>query len=287
MGVTLSLKVRLATKESGLYEKRTMEEVATILTKLLQDLGKMVVPGVNLSDLEMYAVRFLSEQKANSANFLYFPSWAKKPYPNVLCLSLNSVAAHGALYPYVLQEGDILTIDCGIEKNGFYADAALSTGCGIISSRDARLLRYAKNTLFVGLRQLKAGVKITEPGRAMDIYARRSGFRIMKSLAGHAIGKKMHESPSIPMFALPLEEQRYVDDKNRVYYSYKEYDDIPVFQAGQIVCLEPHLTYKDEFGRVSADGWSVHTRDGKNVAMFEVMAQITEDGYKLLTPHIQ
>ncbi len=250
---------------------KTMQESADLVSKLLRELADMAKVGNNLLDLEAYAESFLKEHKATSVNKGYKPEWAQKPYPNVLCLSVNDQITHGIPRDYKLKDGDLLKIDVGIKYKGYCADSALTVGIGNISSRDERLIRYAKRAIYVGIDKIKAGVKISEVGIAIELYLRQNGFMVNKALLGHTIGKEMHLSPKIPMF----------DTESRL----KKGAVVPVFKVGQVVCIEPHVSYKDWIGKLDNDGWTIKTRDGKNSVMFEHMVEIMKDGYKILTSH--
>jgi methionyl aminopeptidase len=255
-----------------------------VLNALLVDLVDKAQVGTNLMELETSAQTFLQIMGATSCNKGYAPN-GRSPFPSILCLSVNEEVAHAPAKLRVLQDGDLLTIDCGLSVDNFCADAAVTIPIGSISNRDARLLRYAKEATYVGIRAIQPGVKVTEVGKAIEGYAKRNGYVVVKPLAGHGIGKTMHEDPTIPMYDIGLEEIVTVNEKGKKAYEYKEYTNTPTFQEGQIVCIEPHLTYKDEFGIVGSDGWTLSSRDEKRSAMFEHMARVTKFGAEILTKH--
>lgn len=253
-----------------------------ILEALLNNLVISANPGQNLLDLERTAQTSLDLTGAISCNKGYAPS-GHTPFPTILCTSVNEEIAHApSCRDYILQNGDLLTIDCGLNVDNFCADAAITISIGTISSRDERLLRYAKQATNVGISVIKPGVKITEVGKAIEQFANQNGYVIVKQLAGHGIGKTMHEEPTIPMYDIGQEEYVEIDKKHHKRYSYKDFDNIPVFKEGQIVCIEPHLTYKDEFGILDDDGWTLRSRDGKRSAMFESMVKVTKEGSEIL-----
>lgn len=256
-----------------------------LISKLLISLQRDCVPGTNLLALENAALTFVEFTSAISANRGYQPAWAKTPFPAVLCLSVNDTISHGIPHDYTLKDGDLLTIDTGLSVDNSYADAALTIGIGTISNRDERLLRYAKKTLEVGIRCVKPGVSVAEPGRAMEQFAKRNGFVINKRLNGHGIGTAMHMEPIIPMYDIGMEEVKTIVN-GKAKYEYKEFENIPVFEIGKRYCLEPHLSYNDQSGILQSDGWTVKTSDGQKSAMFEVMLEITEEGCRVLTTHI-
>ncbi len=257
-----------------------------LLSKLLIDLrSTWAKPGKNLLDLESYAATLLTILGAKSANRGYHPSWSKTPYPAILCLSVNDTISHGIPHSYTLKDGDLLTIDCGLSVDNSFADAALTIGIGTISNRDERLLRFAKKALEVGISCVKPGVKVTEPGRAIEKFARQNGFVVNKRLGGHGIGMQMHEEPVIPMHDIGVQEIKTIVN-GKPKYTYKDWENLPVFEIGKRYCLEPHLSYKDQYGIMKGDGWTIMTKDGKKSAMFEHEIEVTADGCRVLTTHI-
>lgn len=258
---------------------------AETISELLLAVAKEAKPGAVLANLDRFAESYMAVLGATSFNKGYHPEWAHHAFPGVLCLSVNDMICHGIPDLYVLKEGDILTIDCGIMIDGQAGDAGMTIPIGKISSRDERLLHYSRKAVGVGLKAVKAGEKVTAVGKAIEQFAKTRGFVVNHAWMGHGIGEKMHEMPAIPMHDVGLEHIETKDEKGRVTHTYKEHDNIPVFTDGQLICIEPHLTYKDEFGTLLPDMWGVKTRDGKNSAMFEVMAKVTPSGVEVLTNH--
>lgn len=248
-----------------------MKESADLITKLLLELSGMAKVGVNLLDLEAHAEKFLKEHKAESINKGYKPDWAEKPFPSILCLSIDDEITHGIPKDRILKDGELLKIDVGIRYKGYCADSALTIPIGNLDSRDERLLRYTKRAVYVGIDKIKAGVEISEIGIAIERYLSQMGFVVNKALVGHGISKKMHEEPKIPMF----------DTTSRLTKGKK----IPRLKVGQVICIEPHVSYKDPVGYVGDDGWTIKTRDGRKSAMYEHMVEVLKDGYKILTNH--
>lgn len=241
-----------------------------VLNELLANLIRRSKPGVNLLSLEITAETLLTLMGAESVNKGYQPSWAQTPFPSVLCLSVNDQIGHAPVRDYTLKDGDLLTIDCGVKVNNECADAGCTIGIGKITARDERLLRYTRHALLEGIQAIRVGEPITEVGKALEKYARRNGFVVLKRMSGHGIGSEMHMKPFIPMFDLGKFAK----------------EPIPVFNEGQVVCIEPHLTYKDEFGIIDKDGWTVKARDGRKSAMAEHQVKVTSLGAEILTKHI-
>ncbi len=243
-----------------------------VLNQLLDSIVHHARPGKNLLALELQAERLMLIMGATSANKGYQPQGVKVPFPSILCLSVNDEIGHAPARDYILKDGDLLTIDCGLFVDNLCADAGLTMPIGTVSSRDLRLLRYTKRALKMGISQIRTGVKITEVGRAIEKCANQNGFVVVKRMAGHGIGQQMHMEPVIPMFDFGIPIHNTPPD--------------PVFYEGQIVCIEPHLTYKDEFGILDSDGWTLRTRDKRKSAMFESMCKVTSLGAEILTKHI-
>ena len=253
-----------------------------IVSDVLKAIVKKAAVGVNLLDLEKTADTMITLYGAVSANLNYKPAWATSPFPSVLCLGVNDVIAHAIVKDYTLKDGDLLHVDCGIIINGKAGDAGLTIPIGEVSSKDRNLLKYTKRALYEGIKVVRSGIKVTEIGRAIEHYAKSRGYVVNRSLHGHGIGQQMHEEPSIPHFDIGMEEI-----KEGKKYRYKEYDNVPTLYEGQIICIEPHLTYKDAFGFKDSDGWTFRTRDGRNSAFFENMIRVTSLGAEVLTSHIK
>ena len=253
------------------------ELVSTILLRLKEH----VRPGVTTFTLDALAEQFLKELGGFSYNKNYHPKWARFPYPAVLCTSINSEIAHGVPSQRVLKEGDIINIDLGvIDEDGNCGDSALTLPVGEISEKDKILLHYAKNVLYTGIMKIKAGVTLHELAVAMKRRADERKFVINQQFCGHAIGREMHEQPFIYHVPNPYRESEMVE-------KYQKLMDVEL-KTGQVICLEPMLTYSDPWGWVDSNtGWTAKTRDGKNSAMFEEMILVKDDGFEILTTHLK
>lgn len=246
-----------------------------IVSEVLSTVASFAKPGMTLKQLDAIAEEAIWARGAKSYNKGYKPAWAEIPYPAALCLSVNNVIAHGIPNGYRLQSGDILNIDCGIIINGQCGDAALSVGIGAIDNKNERLLRYAKRALYEGIKVVKPGISIYEIGRAIELFAARMGYVVNQQFTGHGIGAQMHQPPAIFSFDV----QPYMNPVEKEKHEY-------ILKAGDTICIEPMLTYRDKMGRKLDNGWTVVTQDGKNSAMFEHMVKVTETGHEVLTTHI-
>jgi methionyl aminopeptidase len=189
-----------------------------------------------------------------------------------MCLSVNNTIAHGIPNEYVLQEGDILNVDTGVKLNGVCGDCAMTVPIGKIDNKHERLLRFANRACYVGIQQIKAGVSVIEIARAVETYARQMGYVTNRVFSGHDISEEMHEKVVIPFFY-------------DLHPKYLQHFGGMKLEAGQVVCIEPMLTFKDNQGKLLQDGWGLVTKDGKYSAMFEHMALVKDDGFEILTDH--
>lgn len=250
-----------------------------IVTTVLLEMQKLAVVGANLLELDKRAEEMVLELGGKPYNKGYNPKWAPVPYPATLCIGVNDIIAHGIPTDYNLQDGDLVSFDLGVIKDGLCGDSGFTMGIGEVSNRDQRLLYYAKNTLYAGIEKVKAGVTVWEVAKAMEMYATMRGYVINQNLSGHGIGKEMHQDPKIPAFTYNR-ENRMIDIMLGASMDY-------VFKEGDTICLEPFLTYKDRSGFISEiDKWTIRTRDGKKSAFFEHMLEVTKDGCNILTQHI-
>lgn len=249
-----------------------MELAAHLVSQILKVVCAKADVGVSLIELDKFAEEMILKQGGVPYNKGYHPKWSKTPYPATLCTNVNSSVAHGIPTDYKLQDGDIVNFDLGVKVGEFCGDAAITIPIGELSGRNERLLRYARRATYAGIDVCRAGVDVIEVGRAIQKYANLMGFVVNENMCGHGIGKEMHEKPMIPNFSAR-------DDEAEKYTG--------VLKAGQVVCIEPMLTYKDIAGVLQPDGWTLKTGDGKNSAMFEHMVLITEEGHKVLTDHFE
>lgn len=238
-----------------------------IVTEVLKLMEEKSGVGVNLLDLEKIAEDKIMELGGLSANRHYQPQWAAVPFPSVICIGVNDVVCHGIPIDYQLRDGDLVSFDLGVKSEGTCGDAALTIPVGKLQDRDERLLRYAKRTLYKGIAEVKDGVPTRNITNAMRYYAQQNGFVVNFAFSSHGIGTEMHEEPMIPHI-----ESDPISDT--------------LLKEGQMICLEPMLTYKDPIGFVQPDKWTIKTQDGRKSAFFEHQILVTKDDYEVLTEHI-
>lgn len=246
-----------------------MEENAKIVSKILKELASNCKVGTTGLELEAIASRMIKEAGAESYNKGYQPKWSPVPFPATLCISPNGVLAHGIPNKYKFKEGDIVTIDLGIKKNGLTGDAAITVAIGQLDNQTSRLLYYANKIIYALIKQIKAGVNTEYLAQFTETWAGKRGYFTNRKYAGHTIGKEMHMKPSI-------------------YNSAEDVHTYADLTEGQYICIEILLSKsKDRLGYTLSDGWSVVTSDGKKAAMFEHMLKVTKDGCVVLTDHFQ
>jgi len=214
-------------------------------------------PGVTTAELDKVAREVLDRRGATS-NFLGYHG-----FPAVICTSPNSMIVHGIPGAYVLEEGDILSIDCGAIVEGYHGDAAFTMGIGTISKEAQKLLEVTERSLWSGIEQLVKGNALHEVGRAVQNVAEAAGFSVVREYVGHAIGTAMHEQPQVPNY--------WPGNKG------------PTLKTGNVFAIEPMVNIGSPETLLLDDGWSVVTADGNLSAHFEHTIAVTPDGPEVFT----
>lgn len=233
--------------------------------EILSALAAMVHPGVTTLELEEEAGRLIAEGGDASATLGYTPSHHKRPYPAMLCVSINNEIVHGIPNekPRVLNAGDIVAIDLSLIHKKRFTDAAVTVAVGVVDEVSARLIKATKEALKRGIEQARPGNHVGDIGAAISAYAEKAGFSIAEDLAGHGVGFKLHEDPYVPNFG--------------------EKGDGPELVPGLVIAIEPMLCVGKGDIRVLPDGYTIVTRDGSKSAHFEHTVAITETGNIVLT----
>jgi methionyl aminopeptidase len=214
-------------------------------------------PGVTTLEVDAVA-REVLERRGATSNFLGYHG-----FPAVICTSPNSMIVHGIPGGYVLEEGDILSIDCGAIIEGYHGDAAFTMGIGEITAEAQRLLDVTERSLWAGIAQLKKGNALHEVGRAVQDVAEAAGFSVVREYVGHAIGTAMHEQPQVP--------------------NYWPGHRGPTLKTGNVFAIEPMVNAGTPETVQLDDGWSVVTADGRLSAHFEHTIAVTPDGPEVFT----
>ncbi len=224
-------------------EIELMRESALIVSKTLGILAKEVKPGVTTLYLDKLAEEFIRDQGA-IPGFL-----GLYDFPNTLCMSPNAQIVHGIPNDKPLQEGDIISIDCGALKNGFYGDHAYTFEVGEVAEETKKLLKITKESLYMGIREFKAGNRVGDVGYAIQSYCEKHGYGIVRELVGHGLGKSMHEDPEMPNYGFRGRGKKFTE--------------------GMVVAIEPMVNLGTHQINQLKDGWTILTKDGKPSAHFE------------------
>ena len=238
-------------------EIELMRESALVVSKTLGMLAKEVKPGVTSLYLDKLAEEFIREQGA-IPGFL-----GLYDFPNTLCMSPNTQVVHGIPNKTPLQEGDIISIDCGAIKNGFYGDHAYTFGVGEIAPETQKLLDITKESLYVGIRELKVGNRVGDVGFAIQNHCEKHGYGVVRELVGHGLGKTMHEDPEMPNYGKRGRGKKFVE--------------------GMVVAIEPMINMGTHKIRQHSDGWTITTLDNKPSAHFEHDVAIVDGKPELLS----
>ncbi|MFK7748021.1 MAG: type I methionyl aminopeptidase [Kordia sp.] len=224
-------------------EIELMRESALIVSKTLGMVASEIKPGVTTLYLDKLAEEFIRDHNA-IPGFLGLYN-----FPNTLCMSPNAQVVHGIPNSTPLEEGDIISVDCGAIKNEFYGDHAYTFAVGEIDPETEKLLQVTKESLYVGIREFKAGNRVGDVGFAIQKYTEAHGYGVVRDLVGHGLGKKMHEDPNMPNFGRRGRGKKFIE--------------------GMVVAIEPMINMGVKDIKFLRDGWTVLTKDGKPSAHFE------------------
>ena len=214
-------------------------------------------PGVTLLELDALAERVIRDG-GGIPSFLGYHG-----FPATLCLSPNDWIVHGIPNGYVLQEGDILSIDCGAIVEGWHGDAAVTVPVGQVDDAARRLIETTERAMWAGIAQVRAGNRLSDIGHAVERVAAAPGYGVVREYVGHGIGTRMHEEPQVPNYGRPGRGLR--------------------LEVGLALAIEPMVNEGGPSSRVLDDGWTVVTSDGSRSAHFEHTVAITPQGPEVLT----
>jgi methionyl aminopeptidase len=250
-------------------ELMLMREAGRITARALQAMREAVRPGISTRELDSIAARVIREHRATAA-FLGYPPGGPYPYPATITASINNELVHGIpRADRFLQEGDIISLDCGAVYRGYIGDAAFTMGVGRISAEAQRLLDVTEGALYTGIDLARAGAETSVISRAIQKFVESRGCRVVREYTGHGVGRTMHEEPQVPNW-WPSGRERV-----RGWRSYR-------LQAGITFALEPMVSLGRPDTKVLDDHWTVVMRDGSRCAHFEHTIAITPEGPPLI-----
>jgi methionyl aminopeptidase len=238
-------------------EMKKMEQSCLIVAKTLDYLKDMVRPGVTTMEIERLADDYIKSKSAMPAFKGY------RGYPASICASVNNEVIHGIPSDRVLEEGDILGIDLGVYKDGFYGDAASTFPVGRIAPDAEKLLRVTEEALYKGIENATEDNRVSDISHAIQKHVESNGFSVVRAFVGHGIGRNLHEEPQIPNFGLPGRGPR--------------------LRSGMALAIEPMVNQGGHEVVILEDGWTTVTLDGKLSAHFEHTVLVTSDKPRILT----
>jgi methionyl aminopeptidase len=224
-------------------EIELMRESAQLVSKTLGMLAKEIKPGVTPLHLDKLAEEFIRDH-GGVPGFLGF-----NDYPNSLCVSVNEQVVHGIPNNKALEDGDIVSVDCGVVKNEFYGDHAFTFEVGDVKEEVRKLLKVTRECLELGIQQSLVGNRLGDIGAAVQQHAEAHGFGVIRELVGHGLGRSMHEPPEVP--------------------NYGKRGKGKVLKSGLVIAIEPMVNLGSRHVKQLNDGWTIVTADGKPSAHFE------------------
>jgi methionyl aminopeptidase len=246
-------------------ELEKMRAAGLLVYNILKRLEGMTVAGATTLDLEIEAERMMKEAGARSAFKGYYVPAVGQKYKYVLCTSVNDEIVHGLpSAKRILKEGDIVSIDTGVELNGYYADSAITVPVGEVSPQVKRLLEVTKDSLEKAIEQVRPGNRLFDICGAVERHITSNGMGIVREYVGHGIGTQLHEEPQVP---------NYVDRKN----------ENPRLKEGMVLAIEPMVNAGKPDAKIAADRWTAVSKDGSFSAHFEHCVAVTADGPWVLT----
>lgn len=238
-------------------EIEIIAEGGKILANIMKELGDMVRPGIKTLELNRAAEALILKSKGKPAFLGY------RGYPAALCTSVNEEVVHAIPSKRELEEGDIISLDIGMEYKGFNTDMARTFAVGNISPEVKKLMEVTEKSLEIGIKEVKPGKTLGDVGFAVQKYVEENGFSVVRELCGHGIGKAVHEDPQI--------------------LNYGERGTGEVIEEGMVLCLEPMVTAGDWRIKGSKDGFGFLTKDGSLSCHFEDTVAVLKDGARILT----
>jgi len=228
-----------------------------IVSETLDMINEKIKPGISTSELDKMAEEFIRAKDGRPAFKGYMG------FPASLCISIDDEVVHGIPNGKILKEGQIVSVDCGVEKNGYYGDSARTFAVGKIDTKKEDLMKVTRESLQKGIEAAKEGNYVSDIGHAVQTYVESHGYSVVRDLVGHGIGTQLHEEPQVPNYGAPKQGHRLV--------------------AGMCLAIEPMINAGKKEIVTDGDGWTVRTKDGSTSAHFEHTIAITKNGAKILS----
>lgn len=238
-------------------EIKKMAEACRIVADVLESIKKMIQTGITTKDIELFAAGEIAARKGKAAFKGY------RGYPASICTSVNNEVVHGIPSSRKLLDGDIVSIDLGVYKNGFYGDGAVTLQIGSGDAETGRLLAVAEEALAQGIDNAVEGNRVSDISAAIQRHVEGNGFSVVRLFVGHGIGRELHEEPQIPNYGTPGHGPR--------------------LREGMTLAIEPMVNAGTHEVKVLDDGWTAVTGDGRKSAHFEHTVLVTSQKPKILT----
>jgi len=239
-----------------------MREAGRINAEVLEKVRELIEPGIKTKELDQVAEEIIRSYGA-TPTFKGYPG--PYPFPATLTISINEEMVHGIPSGRTLQEGDIVSIDCGTTHQGFIGDSAFTAGVGEISSQARRLIRVTREALDEGIAKMRPGNHVGDVSAAIQAHVEGHGFHVPRKYTGHGVGRRMHEPPQVPNFGVPGKGLE--------------------LKTGMTIAIEPMVLVGTNKTKVLADKWTVISADQSLTAHYEHTIAITEDEPLILTRH--
>lgn len=240
------MKVTLKTEEEIGY----IRESSLLVSKTLGLVSKEIKAGISTLRLDQLAEEFIRDNGGIPAFKNYKSSFDSDPFPNTLCISLNEEVVHGLPgKDKLLKEGDIVSVDCGVLKNGYYGDSAYTFGVGEIKPEYQALLSVTRESLYKGIQCAKAGNRMGDIGYAIQSWVESKGYSVVTEMVGHGLGTQLHEPPEVP--------------------NYGKKGQGLMLKEGMVLAIEPMINLGKRHIRLAKDGWTIYAADRLPSAHFE------------------
>ena len=239
-------------EEVGLLRESNM-----LVSRTLAEMASLIKPGITTLYLDRIAESFIRDHGATPA----FKGYGG--FPNTLCTSVNDEVVHGIPSKYILKEGDIISVDCGVILKGWYGDSAYTFPVGVISDEKKRLLEYTRASLEEGVKEAVAGNRVGDISYAVQTKAESGGYSVVRELVGHGLGRKLHEPPEVA--------------------NWGKQGTGPKMEKGLVICIEPMINSGRKETIQMRDGWTIKTADGKPSAHFEYAVAVDKGKADVLT----
>lgn len=222
-----------------------------------EEIKKHIKPGITTNELDKIAYDFITKNGGYPSCLNY------EGFPKSICVSINDEVVHGIPSNRKIKDGDVVSIDFCVLKDGYQSDSARTYIVGDVTDDVKALVENTEKALYVGLQEIKEGAKIGDIGAAIEAFATEHGLGVVRELVGHGIGTEMHEDPDVPNYGIKGTG--------------------PTLKAGMVIAVEPMLTLGKKDIGIMDDDWTIVTQDGLPSAHFEHTVVVTKDGYEILT----